>query len=219
VRRGPWWDGLGSRLFGGDCCFSSVWRSLRFRSGRRLPTPPSARSVVIPMLPVPARLCSLTRITSAGRSRADRQLLVSVFLNSRPNASDPNVRDTISLQTGAADHDLNESATVFTGTVGSPSPRPPLPTSKDQCRNGLAELPPVQEPGGLRELRRIGRQEPVRPVVALLLRSHTSRTTARRSASARTPSSDVATVCSQDGATRSPHHVPSRHRSVPSSPV
>lgn len=41
----------------------------------------------------------------------------------------------------------------------------------------------------------------------------------RRSASARMASSDVRTVCSQAAATRPPHHFPSAHRSVPSSPV
>ena len=41
---------------------------------------------------------------------------------------------------------------------------------------------------------------------------------ARRSASVRMPSSERATVRSQDGATTAPHHAPSAHRSVPSSP-
>jgi hypothetical protein len=41
---------------------------------------------------------------------------------------------------------------------------------------------------------------------------------ARRSASVRIPSSEVATVRSHDGATIAPHHAPSAHKSVPSSP-
>ena len=41
---------------------------------------------------------------------------------------------------------------------------------------------------------------------------------ARRSASVRMPSSELATVRSQDGATIAPHQAPSAHRSVPSSP-
>ena len=41
---------------------------------------------------------------------------------------------------------------------------------------------------------------------------------ARRSASVRMPSSELATVRSHDGATTAPHQAPSAHRSVPSSP-